>query len=377
MAEPQFDPATHPHRRFNPLTGDHVLVSPQRSKRPWQGQIEPPQLTTLPQYDPKCYLCPGNERASGQKNEEYEHTAVFVNDFAALLPPPGPIAPAAPHPLLTTQPVEGQCDVITFHSRHDLTLARLAVEDIARIVDEWVAIYKRRGTQEGIKYVQIFENKGAMMGCSNPHPHGQVWSVSEIPTIPSLELASLARYATNTDVIPSHAPRGPFGRPCLLCEYIHFEVSVAESQSRIVVKNEHFVALVPWWATWPFETLLLPYRRHIPSLLHLTEAEKRSFADILSSITKRYDNLFSCSFAYSMGIHQRPIPPKDDSIQSADEEANIAHLHLHFFPPLLRSASVRKFLVGFELMAEAQRDITPEQAASRLRACPEVHYLDS
>lgn len=200
------------------------------------------------------------------------------------------------------------------------------------------------------------------MGCSNPHPHGQVWSVSEIPTIPSLELASLARYATNPDVVPSHAPRGPFGRPCLLCEYIHFEVSVAESQSRVVVKNEHFVALVPWWATWPFETLrkydtptplrlsetppVLPYRRHIPSLLHLTEAEKRSFADILSSITKRYDNLFSCSFAYSMGIHQRPTPPKDENIQSADEEANIAHLHLHFLPPLLRSASVRKFLVG-------------------------------
>jgi len=254
MAE-QFDPATHPHRRFNPLTGEYVLVSPQRSNRPWQGQIEPPQLTVLPQYDPKCYLCPGNERAGGQINETYEHTMVFVNDYAAILPPPSPIAPAAPHPLLATQPVDGQCDVLAFHPRHDLTLARLAVDDITRIVDEWIAVYKRRGTQEGIKYVQIFENKGTMMGCSNTHPHGQVWSLGEVPSIPYMELASLARYAMNPNVAPSHAPRGPFGRPCLLCEYIHFEVSVSESQSRVVVKNEHFVALVPWWATWPFEIL--------------------------------------------------------------------------------------------------------------------------
>jgi UDPglucose--hexose-1-phosphate uridylyltransferase len=198
----------------------------------------------------------------------------FVNDFAAVLPPPGPIALAASHPLLTTQPVDGQCDVIAYHPRHDLTLARLSVKDVSRIVEEWITIYNRRGTQEGIKYVQIFEvcdfsfslflfyfipkyiqNKGAMMGCSNPHPHGQVWSLSEVPTIPSVELASLARYATNSDVSESHAPRGPFGRPCLLCEYVHFEVGVTESQSRVVVKNDHFVALVPWWATWPFEIL--------------------------------------------------------------------------------------------------------------------------
>lgn len=256
----------------NPLTGEHILVSPQRSNRPWQGHTETPELITLPQHDPKCYLCPGNERASGQRNEIYEHTTVFVNDYPAILPPPGPIAPPAPHPLLTARPVDGQCDVITFHSRHDLTLARLGIEDIARIVEEWITIYKRRGTQEGIKYVQIFEvaiflllvlilstksvqNKGAIMGCSNPHPHGQVWSLSEVPTIASVELASLARHAVNSDIPPSHAPCGPFGRPCLLCEYVGFEVSVIESESRVVVKNEHFVALVPWWATWPFEIL--------------------------------------------------------------------------------------------------------------------------
>lgn len=288
----QFNPATHPHRRrkqrpgfsylgtieiltkflVNPLTGEYILVSPQRNTRPWQGQVEASQPVTSPQYDAKCFLCPGNKRDNGQRNEIYEHTTVFDNDYAAVLPPPIPIAPAAPHPLLTTQPVHGQCDVVTFHPRHDLTLARLAVEDITRIVEEWIAIYKRRGTQEGIKYVQIFEvsislslvptllaksiqNKGAMMGCSNPHPHGQVWSLSEVPNIPSLELASLARYALNPDISPTHAPLGPFGRPCLLCEYVHFEVGVAEGQSRVVVKNEHFVALVPWWATWPFEIL--------------------------------------------------------------------------------------------------------------------------
>lgn len=234
----------------------------------------------MPQHDPKCYLCPGNERASGQRNEIYEHTTVFVNDYPAVLPPPCPIAPPAPHPLLTAQPVDGQCDVITFHSRHDLTLARLGIEDIARIVEEWITIYKRRGTQEGIKYVQIFEvsiflplilihltnsvqNKGSIMGCSNPHPHGQVWSLSEVPTIASVELASLAHYAMKLDISPSCVPHGPFGRPCLLCEYVGFEVSVTESESRVVVKNEHFAALVPWWATWPFEILCKLLVRHV------------------------------------------------------------------------------------------------------------------
>ncbi|KAF7971637.1 hypothetical protein HWV62_24117 [Athelia sp. TMB] len=371
----EFDPSTHPHRRFNPLTNEYILVSPHRTKRPWLGQTEEPQASNLPEYDPKCFLCPGNKRIGGEQNEAYENTMVFENDFAAVLPPPGPIAPPAPHPLLTTQPVEGGCDVLCFHPRHDLTLARLEVPDIERVIDEWQNVYLKRGRQEGIKYVQIFENKGAMMGCSNPHPHGQVWSLSAVPTLPATEIASLTRYASS-EVAPSGAPKGPNGCPCMLCEYAHFEFTVPESESRVVVKNEHWVALVPWWATWPFEILLLPHSRHIPSLYHLSAKEKVSFAQILSQITKRYDNLFNCSFAYSMGIHQRPIPPANGVDLSVLGSEDIAHLHLHFSPPLLRSSTVRKFLVGFELMGEAQRDLTPEQAAKRLRDCEAVHYLD-
>ncbi|RDB21214.1 Galactose-1-phosphate uridylyltransferase [Hypsizygus marmoreus] len=366
----EFDPSTHPHRRLNPLTNEHVLVSPHRNKRPWLGQTEAPQVTSLPQYDSDCYLCPGNVRSGGQRNPVYDQTYTFVNDFAAVLPPPAPSAPLAPHPLLTTEPVHGACDVLIFHPRHDLTLARLAVEDIGRVIDQWIHIYRQRGSQDGIRYVQIFENKGAIMGCSNPHPHGQVWSLSEVPTLPATEIASLKRYSFSGSPA-SEAPRGPKGRPCLLCDYAHLEM---HQQERIVVQNEYWVAVVPWWAIWPFEILLLPYKRHIPSIAHLSAEEKSALANILVKITTRYDNLFSCSFAYSMGIHQRPTP--SSSSQDEDEQDDIAHLHFHFSPPLLRSATIRKFLVGFELMSEAQRDLTPEQAAGRLRDCSEVHYLD-
>ncbi|CAL1703891.1 unnamed protein product [Somion occarium] len=374
MSKSQFDPATHPHRRFNPLTNEHVLVSPHRNKRPWLGQVEPPQPSNLPQYDPNCYLCPGNTRAGGRKTDIYNDTLIFENDFAAVLPPPGPAAPSAPHPLLQTEPVQGGCDVLIFHPRHDLTLARLSLPDIRKVIDEWCKIYLQRGREEGIAYVQIFENKGAMMGCSNPHPHGQVWSLSIVPTLPATEIKNLKNYALTT-TLESSAPRGPYGRACMLCEYVHFEVGVESESGRVVTKNEHWVALVPWWAVWPFEILpVLPYKRHISSITSLTDEGKDSFAQILSTVTKRYDNLFACSFAYSMGIHQRPLPRPEGS--EGEDEDDVAHLHLHFAPPLLRSASVRKFLVGFELMAEPQRDLTPEQAAQRLRSCSDVHYLD-
>jgi len=261
---------------------------------------------------------------------------------------------------------------LVFHPRHDLTLARLSIPEIKNIIDEWISVYRRRGVQRGVKYIQIFENKGAIMGCSNPHPHGQIWSLSEIPTIPARELDSLWRFSLS-EVGRSGAAVGPKGRPCLLCEYAYAESQVA-ADGRVVTYNEHWIAIVPWWATWPYELLLLPYKRHIESLLHLTPAEKLSFAELLSNVTIRYDNLFSCAFPYSMGIHQRPVPVCSDSIE---DNLNIAHLHVHFSPPLLRSAEVKKFLVGFELMAEAQRDLTPEQAASRLRECSDKHYLNT
>ncbi|KIJ69638.1 hypothetical protein HYDPIDRAFT_81001 [Hydnomerulius pinastri MD-312] len=370
MAE-EFDPTTHPHRRYNPLTDTHVLVSPHRTKRPWLGQTEPPAPSNLPPYDPACYLCPGNTRASGDVNATYDATMVFENDYAAVLPPPGPVPPSVPHPLLTTEPVQGACDVVCFHPRHDLSLPTLEEEDIVSIVKEWTGIYQRRGTQTGIEYVQIFENKGAMMGCSNPHPHSQVWSLSTIPTLPAKELANLRAYATSPTATTA-GPKGPNDQPCMLCEYAAHEIKAGE---RVVVKNEHFVALVPWWAYWPFEVMVLPHARHIPSLAHFTTEETRAFAQILRAVTIRYDNLFSCSFAYAMGIHQRPLPPTlQENGEPKGDADDVAHLHVHFEPPLLRSASVRKFCAGFEVMAENQRDLTAEQAAKRLRECAEKHY---
>ncbi|KAF8964080.1 HIT-like domain-containing protein [Flammula alnicola] len=344
MAE--FDPTTHPHRRFNPLMDEYILVSPHRTKRPWLGQTEPLQAADLPRYDDTCYLCPGNSRTSGQKNPNYKQTFTFENDFAAILHAPAPVAPPPSHPLMMIEPVHGACDVLIFHPRHDLTIARLTIEDIEHVIAEWICIYQARGSEPGIEYVQIFENKGSMMGCSNPHPHGQLWSLSAVPTIPAQELRSLKKYSLNT-AATSEGPLRPDGRPCLLCEYAYAEFKMPKDEGRMVVFNEHWIAVVPWWAVWPFEILLLPCRRHIESISQLDQEEKKAFADILSRVTRRYDNLFSSSFAYSMGIHQRPVPAKEgDATIHDDDKKNFAHLHLHFEPPLLRSASIRKFLVG-------------------------------
>jgi UDPglucose--hexose-1-phosphate uridylyltransferase len=338
------------HRRYNPLTRDWVLVSAHRTARPWKGQVEhvPPELR--PQYDPDCYLCPGNVRANGEHNPAYQETHVFDNDFAALLPNAPGVGQASPvqSPLMIHHPERGLCRVVCFSPRHDLTLAELDVPEIRRVVDVWVQQYVELGVMPFISYVQVFENKGAMMGASNPHPHGQVWANETLPTEPLKEHEAQNDYLRES------------GR-CLLCDYLSLERSQG---TRIVVENDDFVALVPFWAVWPFETMVVS-KRHATSLAHMHDAERTALADILKRLTVRYDNLFEVSFPYSMGFHQQPT----------DGELHPAwHLHAHFYPPLLRSASVRKFLVGYEMLAQAQRDLTPETAAERLRALPDLHY---
>ncbi|GIW00883.1 UDP-glucose--hexose-1-phosphate uridylyltransferase [Roseiflexus sp.] len=351
-----FSLTDHPHRRYNPLTREWVLVSPHRTKRPWQGQVEQPPPEQRPAYDPNCYLCPGNARANGEVNPPYESTFVFTNDFSALLPdiPSGEYASSAGSPddaappLLYARSERGICRVVCFSPRHDLTLAEMDVPDLARVVDVWAQEYEAIGALPFIGYVQIFENRGAMMGASNPHPHGQIWATERMPSLIVREDAAQCDYLAAT------------GRS-LLADYLALEL---EREERIVCANDHFVALVPFWAVWPFETIIIS-RRHVGALSDLTADERMGLADVLKRLTTRYDNLFQVSFPYSLGFHQRPT-------DGAPHPA--WHLHAHAYPPLLRSATVRKFMVGFELLAEAQRDITPEQAAERLRALPERHY---
>lgn len=345
MASEIFNYKDHPHRRYNPLTREWVLVSPHRTKRPWQGQVEAVVPEQRPHYDPECYLCPGNQRAGGVSNPDYDSTFVFTNDFAALLPdtPEGSWEHGQTQspPLLRAMSQRGTCRVVCFSPRHDLTLSQMAIPDLTRVVDIWAEQYEEIGAQPTIGYVQIFENRGAMMGASNPHPHGQIWATEHITQIPALEQVSQLDYAATT------------GRS-LLKDYIDLELELGE---RLVYTNEHFVALVPFWAVWPFETLVVS-RRHVTALPELSHEERQALADVLKQVTIRYDKLFQVSFPYSMGFHQRPT----------DGQEHLEwHLHAHFYPPLLRSATVRKFMVGFEMLGEAQRDITPEQAAARLR----------
>jgi len=331
---------TAPHRRFNPLTGSWILVSPQRNQRPWQGRVEAPTDRALPRHDPACYLCPGNTRANGRRNPDYAATHVFDNDFPALLPGTG-TDPAPDHPLLVSRPESGRCRVVCFSPRHDLTLADMGSPQIRQVVDCWCEEYRQLGTDPAIGYVQIFENKGALMGCSNPHPHGQVWAQASVPDEPARELERMARYRTR------HGST-------LLGDYLAVEL---EREERVVAVHGGFVALVPWWAIWPFETLILP-RREVASLNDLTASERDDLAVAIGDLTARYDRLFQVSFPYSAGIHQAPTDGRDH---------RHCTLHLHFYPPLLRSASVRKFMVGYEMLAGPQRDLTPEQAAAMLR----------
>ena len=334
----------HPHRRFNALTGDWILVSPHRTKRPWQGKLESAPAAIRPQHDPKCYLCAGNERAGGERNPEYQGTYVFTNDYAAILPGEG--GGETETGLLRSQTVSGTCRVICFSPRHDWTLPEMPVEAIRGVVDVWAEQTRELGRQ--YRWAQVFENKGDVMGCSNPHPHGQIWAGDFIPNEPAKEDKQQLEYWNR-----HHSP--------LLVDYLRTEL---EGGERVVVENDHWVVLVPYWATWPYETLLLP-RRHVLQMPDLTEAERGALADVLKRFLTRYDNLFQVSFPYSMGWHGAPSLSGDQSHWQ---------LHAHFFPPLLRSATVKKFMVGYEMLAEAQRDLTPELAAATLRSQSEVHF---
>lgn len=338
----------NPHRRFNPLTGEWVLVSPHRARRPWLGQVEKPVPENLPAYDPTCYLCPRNERAGGITNPDYKGTFVFENDFAALLPVSEDEDQAPDSALLVSLPEQGQCFVVCFSPRHDLTLPELELPAIENVLGTWAQVSADLAEKDFIEYVQVFENKGAMMGCSNPHPHSQVWAQSHLPNeILKEQACQASHFAQN-------------GRPLLL-DYLAEE---HKRQERILYSNDHFSAVIPFWAVWPFEVLVSAHRP-TASLSDLSPIEISALAETFKYVTTKYDNLFQISFPYSMGFHQAPADGKPHPEWV---------LHAHFYPPLLRSATVRKFMVGFEMLAMPQRDITAESAAERLKSVPDVHY---
>ena len=329
-----------PHRRYNILTGEWILVSPHRAKRPWQGKVEKNTASLRKPFDEGCYLCPGNERAGGIKNPVYTETFVFQNDFSALIKEASDFK-YNKKDLLIAKGEPGICKVVCFSPRHDLSLADMEQEDIKRVIDVWTNEYVELGKNDFINYVQIFENKGELMGCSNPHPHGQIWAQKSIPVEPAKEQKQFEKYFKEN-------------KKSLLKEYLKLELKQKE---RIVYENEDFAVLVPFWGVWPFETMIIS-KRHFGSLPEMKEKEKISLAGAIKNLTKRYDKLFEVSFPYSAGIHQSPTDGKSHKEW---------HFHMHFYPPLLRSASVKKFMVGYEMLANAQRDITPEAAAQRLR----------
>mmetsp|Transcript_5429 Transcript_5429/g.23100 ORF Transcript_5429/g.23100 Transcript_5429/m.23100 type:complete len:355 (-) Transcript_5429:322-1386(-) len=351
MAESEFEYSEHPHRRYNPLRGEWILCSPHRAKRPWQGATEEIPPDTRPEYDPNDYLGPGNFRSGGKaQNPNYADTFVFDNDFMALLPdtPDGSVGEIDKGDLFVARAVKGRCRVVCFSPKLNLTIPEMEREDVVKVVHAWTEEFLRLEKEPYINYVQIFENKGEMMGCSNPHPHGQIWSSGFIPAEVEKELENLKAYEEKHEV-------------GMLEKYVQDELTKKE---RIVCQNDSFLCVVPFWALWPFETMVIS-KEKVASLAEMSERMKEDLADIYQRITCRYDNLFKTSFPYSMGLKQRPTDGNSHPY---------SHFYMSFYPPLLRSATVKKFMVGFELLCEGQRDLTAEQAAERLRNLDEVHY---
>ena len=339
-----------PHRRFNPLTQEWVIVSPHRTLRPWQGKVEARPVENQQAHDPACYLCPGNSRAGGAVNPDYASTFVFENDYAALLPTVEE-AKFEESDLMIASTERGICRVGCFTPRHDLTIPRMTLEEIRLVIEMWAEQYRELARIPWVRHVQVFENKGAMMGASNPHPHCQIWATADLPNQSRREQESLEDYARKH-------------KSCLLCDYLQLERS---QQERVICENSSFVVVVPFWAAWPFETLLIS-KQHVGAMPDLNDAERNLLADIMKQLTTRYDNLFEVSFPYSMGFHERPADAQPHSEW---------HLHAHYYPPLLRSATIQKFMVGYEMLGSPQRDITPESAANQLRQLPASHYREA
>jgi len=349
MEEQAFLLNEHPHTRLNILTGESVLVSPHRSKRPWQGKVEDTAPDNRPAYDPECYLCPGNHRADGSLNPAYEDSFVFTNDFSALLndTPAGGINEDN---LLVAESQKGICKVVSFTPNHNVTLPEMSVEAITKVVDLWQYEFNALRKNEWIKYIQVFENKGAIMGCSNPHPHGQIWAQGSVPLEVTKECQTQKKYFA-------------LHHKSLLSAYVEKELAKDE---RVIFQNDHFVVLVPFWAVWPFETMIIS-KKHVQDISAFDAKQKKALAEALKWLTIRYDNLFETSFPYSAGMHQAPVN---------SGELVEWHWHMHFYPPLLRSASVKKFMVGYEMLANPQRDITPEYAADCLKNLSDIHYKE-
>ncbi len=338
----------HPHRRYNILTGEWIKVSPHRTKRPWQGQVEDAKKIIRADHDDECYLCPGNKRAGGEITPEYISTYSFINDFSALLPEGD--GESFNSSFLKADRERGICKVVCFSPKHNLTIPVMDESNIADVIRLWIKEYKELGAIDYINHIQIFENHGSAMGCSNPHPHGQIWAEEFIPDLPAKELIKQQEYYNN-----HNSP--------MLVDYLRDEL---QSKERLVVENDSFAVLVPFWAVWPYETLILP-KQQVSSFSDFTEKQIKDLSSIMKRLGIRYDNLFKTDFPYSMGVHQQPTD---------GNEHPWATFHLHYFPPLLRSAEVKKFMVGYEMMGMPQRDITAESAAEILRNLSEIHYSE-